>query len=72
MDDGGKQAVGGSESALHAWFRCDVEAPLAAHVGGFARLRLVLLLGGVLALDSADKAMVGAVATFKQQKLGAV
>jgi predicted MFS family arabinose efflux permease len=62
MDDGGKQAVGGSESALHAWFRCDVEAPLAARVGGFARLRLVLLLGGVLALDSADKAMVGAVA----------
>ena len=51
-----------SGSALHEWFRCEVEAPLARRAGSATRLRTIVLLGSVLALDSADKAMVGAVA----------
>lgn len=47
---------------LRDWFRRDIERPLAEIVGGPARLRVIALLACVLALDSADKATVGAVA----------
>ena len=54
---------------LHDWFRADVEAPLARRVGGEKRLRLILLLAGVLALDSADKATIGAVVADLERSL---
>lgn len=39
-----------------------IEAPLASLTGGPARLKVIVLLACVLALDAADKATVGAVA----------
>jgi len=54
---------------LHDWFRADVEAPLAQRVGGEEPLRLILLLAGVLALDSADKATIGAVVADLERSL---
>lgn len=54
---------------LHDWFRADIEAPLARRVGGEERLRLILLLAGVLALDSADKATIGAVVADLERSL---
>lgn len=47
---------------LREWFRHDVEDRLEHVLGGAARLRVVVLLAAVLALDSADKATVGATA----------
>lgn len=49
-------------TALRDWFRHDVERPLENAVGGRLRLKVVVLLACVLALDSADSATVGAVA----------
>jgi len=54
---------------LHAWFHADIEAPLAQRVGGEKRLRLILLLAGVLALDSADKATIGAIVADLERSL---
>lgn len=54
---------------LHRWFRRDVEERLQEVVGGPARLRVVVLLACVLALDSADKATVGATAVQLERAL---
>ncbi|GLW07249.1 hypothetical protein Misp01_23790 [Microtetraspora sp. NBRC 13810] len=43
---------------------------MAAVVGGRARLRVIALLAGVLALDAADRGAVGAVAVQLRQDLG--
>ncbi|HLQ84631.1 MAG TPA: MFS transporter, partial [Salinisphaeraceae bacterium] len=52
---------------LQDWFQRKVEQPAAAFAGGGARLRVIVLLACTLALDSADKAMIGAIAvTLKQ------
>jgi MFS family permease len=55
--------------AVRDWFRRDVERPLEDVVGGPARLKLIALLAGVLALDAADKATIGAVAAQLEQTL---
>lgn len=47
---------------MRGWLEDHIATPLRAQVGGPARLRVVVLLACVLALDSADKATVGAVA----------
>lgn len=54
---------------LEDWFRREVEVPAIASVGGRARLRVIVLLAATLALDSADKAMVGAVAVALKQSM---
>ena len=51
------------------WFRRDVEAKLRDAVGGPARLRVVVLLACVLALDSADKAAIGVTAVQLERAL---
>jgi len=48
---------------VQGWFRRDVQGKLRDTVGGAARLRVIVLLACVLALDSADKATIGATAT---------
>ena len=48
--------------AKHAWIHRVFAQPLAHLVGGPARLKVIVLLACVLALDAADKATVGAVA----------
>lgn len=55
--------------ALQGWFRRDVEARLRDAVGGTARLRVVVLLACVLALNSADGATVGAIAVPLERAL---
>lgn len=55
---------------LEDWFQSRIEEPAAESVGGQARLRVVALLAATLALDSADKAMVGAVAVALKQSIG--
>lgn len=52
---------------LERWFERDVEEPLEHAVGGPQRLKLILLLACVLALNSADAATVGAVAAQLEQ-----
>lgn len=47
---------------LHDWFHRHVEERVEAVVGGRARLRVVILLAGVLGLSTADTATVGAIA----------
>lgn len=49
-------------TALQAWLSRNVEGPLEDLVGGRARLRIILMLACILALDAADKATLGAVA----------
>lgn len=56
-------------TTLRDWFRRGVEEPLAHAVGGRARLKVIILLACVLALDAADKATVGAVAAELKQAL---
>jgi len=51
------------------WFRRDVQNKLQDVVGGAARLRVIVLLASVLALDSADKATIGATAVQLEQQL---
>src|SRR5690349_14646826 len=65
----GKPSGHATRERLHDWFRADIEAPLAQRVGGEKRLRLILLLAGVLALDSADKATIGAVVADLERSL---
>jgi predicted MFS family arabinose efflux permease len=48
---------------LRRRLRQDIERPLEDLAGGQARLKVIVLLACVLALDAADKATVGAVAT---------
>jgi len=55
---------------LRRWLRRDIERPLEALAGGPARLKVIMLLACVLALDAADKATVGAVATPIKDALG--
>lgn len=50
------------EAAASRWFGRRIEAPLEALAGGRARLKIIVLLACVLALNSADTATVGAVA----------
>jgi len=57
-------------TTLRDWFRRGVEGPLEHAVGGRARLKVIILLACVLALDAADKATVGAVASPLKQALG--
>lgn len=47
---------------LKHWFKHGVEEPLQELVGGRARMKVIILLACLLALDAADKATVGAVA----------
>ena len=49
-------------TSLQAWLSRNVEGPLEDLAGGRARLRIILMLASILALDSADKATLGAVA----------
>jgi predicted MFS family arabinose efflux permease len=56
--------------SLHRWFQRDVEQRLAVAVGGLARLRVVVLLACVLALNSADNATVGVVGDDLEASLG--
>jgi MFS family permease len=49
-------------TSLQAWLSRNVEGPLEDLAGGRARLRIILMLACILALDSADKATLGAVA----------
>lgn len=56
-------------TTLRDWFRRGVEEPLEHAVGGRARLKVIILLACVLALDAADKATVGAVAAELKQAL---
>lgn len=50
--------------------RLRFDARLVDAVGGHARLRVLAILAGVLALDSADKSSVGAVAPALERSLG--
>jgi MFS family permease len=52
----------GLRAAASHWFDQSIEAPLEALAGGRARLKIIVLLASVLALNSADTATVGAVA----------
>jgi len=49
-------------TSLQAWLSRNVEGPLEDLVGGPARLRIIVMLACILALDAADKATLGAVA----------
>lgn len=49
-------------TSLQAWLSRNVEGPLEDLAGGHARLRVILMLACILALDAADKATLGAVA----------
>ena len=49
-------------TSVQAWLSRNVEGPLEDLAGGRARLRIILMLACILALDSADKATLGAVA----------
>src|SRR5690348_9996285 len=49
-------------TSLQAWLSRNVEGPLEDLAGGHARLRVILMLASILALDAADKATLGAVA----------
>jgi len=51
------------------WSRRGVQNKLQDVVGGAARLRVIVLLASVLALDSADKATIGATAVQLEQQL---
>jgi len=51
------------------WSRRGVQNKLQNVVGGPARLRVIVLLASVLALDSADKATIGATAVQLEQQL---
>ncbi len=66
MADVSASAVPAAAVGLQRWFRQEVENKI---VGGPARLRVVVLLACILALDSADKATVGAVATELEKAL---
>ena len=50
-------------TSLQAWLSRNVEGPLEDLAGGHARLRVILMLACILALDAADKATLGAVAS---------
>jgi predicted MFS family arabinose efflux permease len=52
----------------HRW-RHIIVVRLRTAVGGAARLRVIVLLASVLALDSADKATIGATAVQLEQQL---
>lgn len=54
---------------LEEWFRKDVKDHALQAMGGPGRLRVIVLLAGVLGLDSADKAMIGAVAVALKQSM---
>jgi MFS family permease len=47
---------------LNEWFRQQSDEAVDSMVGGWARLKVLALLACVLAMDSADKATVGAIA----------
>lgn len=49
-------------NSLQAWLTRNVEGPLEDLAGGRARLRIIIMLACILALDAADKATLGAVA----------
>lgn len=53
----------GVTATASEWFRHDVQERLENKVGGPARLKVILLLAGVLGLSSADTSTVGAIAT---------
>lgn len=57
-------------AAMRRWFDQVVKAPAAEKVGGPARLRIIALLAGVIALQGADVATVGAVAGPLSADLG--
>jgi len=59
----------GTDAAAHHRLRHAVGERLQGAVGGPARLRVVILLACVLALDSADKATIGATAAQLEQAL---
>jgi MFS family permease len=49
-------------ASLQAWLSRNVEGQLEDLAGGKARLRIIIMLACILALDAADKATLGAVA----------
>ena len=49
-------------TSLQAWLSRNVEGPLEDLAGGKARLRIIIMLACILALDAAEKATLGAVA----------
>jgi len=55
---------------VRAWIETHVTGRVRDQVGGSARLRVIVLLACVLALDSADKATVGAVAAQLERNMG--
>ncbi|HEU4567192.1 MAG TPA: MFS transporter [Marmoricola sp.] len=55
---------------MRGWIEEHVTGPLRDQVGGRARLKVIVLLACVLALDSADKATVGAVAAELERDMG--
>ncbi|MEO8809891.1 MAG: MFS transporter [Rhodanobacter sp.] len=59
----------GSGTSVRRWFDRAIEAPLEALAGGRARLKIIVLLACVLALNSADTATVGAVAMQLEHSL---
>ncbi len=65
---GASRAATGTVSLLR-WARGRVEARVVDAVGGPARARVILLLGAVLALNTADASTVGAVAAQLEPSL---
>lgn len=57
------------KSRLTRWVERDIKQPLEQLVGGHARLKVIVLLACLLALDAADKATVGAVAMQLKESL---
>lgn len=57
-------------TAPRRWLRRHVEDPLRTIVGGAARLRVIVLLAGVLALSTADLGVISAVAVQLKASLG--
>lgn len=55
---------------MRAWIESHVTGRVRDQVGGSARLRVIVLLACVLALDSADKATVGSVAAELERDMG--
>ncbi|HXE66096.1 MAG TPA: hypothetical protein VN630_03555, partial [Rhodanobacteraceae bacterium] len=49
-------------TSLQAWLSRNVEGPLEDLAGGKSRLRIIIMLACILALDPAEKATLGAVA----------
>ncbi|MFY9809408.1 MAG: MFS transporter [Pseudonocardiaceae bacterium] len=61
--------MGAVSTEVRHWFRHDVRDRIEQTAGGPARLRVILLLAGVLGLSTADSATVGAIAAELERSL---